>query len=387
MNVLMIGVGDAGLDDPGSDSVRRFFEYARLIGGRVDLIVDSPSGGKSEYGPLTVSRTGTGRWLFPAAAHRLGLAASRKNPPDVIASQDPFATALAGLWLRRTLPRPLLVQNHSSVMFNPWWIAERPVLFRALHLMARLLLPRADAWRVVNTRERRVYLDRLGLSADRVRVLPVPCDLAAFSGERTAESSARTRERLGIPLDAPLLAWAGRPVRFKRLPLLFRAFAGIRAQFPDARLVLAGRRALAQEDVDRAAHRAGIGESLTWSGELDHEGLAHLFRAADVFLYSSVYEGFGRVLAEAGASGLPAVATATAGAVDIIRDGETGFLVPLEDAPGLARRACDLIADRELRGRMSAAARKRIRTEFAPEPLYGGIVAQWRETAAAGLQP
>ena len=387
MNVLMIGVGDAGLDDPDSDSVRRFLEYARRIDGRIDLIVDSPNSGISEYGSLTVCRTGTGRTLFPAAAHRLGLAAARRNPPDVIASQDPFATALAGLWLRRTLQRPLLIQNHSSVMFNPRWIAERPVLFRALHLLARLLLHRADAWRVVNTRERRVYLDRLGLPADRVRVLPVPCELAAFSGERTAESSARTRERLGIPPDVPLLAWAGRPVRFKRLPLLFQAFAGIRAQFPYARLVVAGRKDLAQEDLNRAVHRVGIGESLTWSGELDHKGLADLFRAADVFLYSSVYEGFGRVLAEAGVSGLPAVATATAGAADIIRDGETGFLVPVEDAPALANRASDLLADRELHGRMSSAARKRIKTEFAPQKLYGGIVSQWRETAAAGLRP
>jgi glycosyltransferase involved in cell wall biosynthesis len=387
MNVLMIGVGDAGLDDPDSDSVQRFLEYARRIDGRIDLIVDSPNGGISEYGSLTVCRTGTGRTLFPAAAHRLGLAAARKTTPDVIASQDPFATALAGLWLRRTLQRPLLIQNHSSVMFNPRWTAERPVLFRALHLLARLLLHRADAWRVVNTRERRVYLDRLGLPADRVRVLPVPCDLAAFSGERMTESPARTRKRLRIPPDAPLLAWAGRPVRFKRLPLLFQAFAEIRARFPAARLVVVGRKALAQEDLDRAARRAGLGESLTWSGELDHKGLADLLRAADVFLYSSVYEGFGRVLVEAGASGLPAVATSTAGAADIIRDGETGFLVPVEDAPALARRAGDLLADREARRRMGAAARKRIRSEFAPEKLFDGIISQWRETVAAGMRP
>ena len=386
MNVLMIGLGDSGLDQSGSEPVRRHLEYARRIGGHIDLVVDAPAGGRTDFGALTVHRTGTNRVRFPDAAYRLALAAGKENPPDLITTQDPFATALAGFWLRRALRRPLLIQNHSCFLFNPHWIAERPVRFRAYHLLARFLLPRADAWRVVNTAERDIYIRRLGLPGGRVCVLPVPTDLAIFSKPRAAGAVSECRNRWRMPPGAPVIVWAGRPVRFKRLPLLFQAFAGIREKNPAARLIVAGRKELAQEDLDRAARNLNIEDALTWTGELAHSELADAFSIADIFLYPSIYEGFGRVLAEAGAAGLPVVATATAGARDIVEDGRTGFLVPIEKASALARRACELLADPVLRRNMGTAAHKIIPVKFPPEKMFDGIVSQWRETAAAGTR-
>jgi glycosyltransferase involved in cell wall biosynthesis len=378
----MLGVGDAGLDDPQGEPVRRHLEYARRAGGHIDLVVDSPRSGVSEYGALTVHRTGAGRARYPWAAFRLGMAAARQRPPDLITSQDPFATGLAGLWLRRALRRPLLVQNHSCFLFDRYWIAERPLFFRGLHLLARYVLPRADAWRTVNTAEARIYRERLGLPAEKVKVIPVPCDLAAYSGTRLEEAVVAARRRLALPADARLLLWAGRPVRFKRLPLLFEAFAGVRKDFPSARLILAGRRTLAQENLDRAAVRCGVEKSVVWVDGVSHDELAGFYGAAEVFLLSSIYEGFGRVLVEAGAVGLPVVATATAGASDILRDGVTGFLTAVENAGALAERTAALLADPGLRGRMGAAARARVGTEFDPQRLFEAVVAQWREVAA-----
>jgi glycosyltransferase involved in cell wall biosynthesis len=385
MNLLMLGVGDSGLDNPASEPVLRHMEYARRLAGHIDLIVDSPHSGSSDYGALTVHRTGVSRRSYLPAVDRQARIAARLHPPDLITSQDPFATALAGFWLRRALRRPLLIQNHSSFLFNRYWIAERPLTFRALHLLARLLLPRADAWRVVNTAERKIYLDRLGLPPDRVRVLPVPCDLSAFAREQIVDSAVRTRARLGFPDGAPVLLWAGRPVKFKRLPLLFRVFAKIRASVPAAKLIVVGRKNLAQEDLVRAAREYALGDSLVWLDEMTHAELAGMYAAADVFLYPSIYEGFGRVIVEAGAVGLPVVATATAGATDIVRDRETGYLAPIEGAPALASRALDLLARPELRARMGEAARRWIRVQFDPDRSLDAIVSQWRDVAAAGI--
>lgn len=381
MNILMLGLGGPGLDDPASESTRRHLEYARRAGGHIDLVADSPAGGTSDYGALTVYRTGAGRGGYLSAAFRAAREAASRNPPDVITSQDPFATAWVGLRLRRALRRPLLIQNHSSFLFNRYWIAERLLVFRALHLLARYQLPRADAWRVVNTAERKIYIDRLGLPADKVRVLPVPCDTKAFAGGRGAQSAAQVRIRYALPGDAPVVLWAGRPVKFKRLPLLFRAFTEIRATNPAAKLVLAGRKDLAREDLDRAGRELGMGESLVWTGELPHADLAGIFALADVFLHPSIYEGFGRVLVEAGAAGLPVVATRTAGAVDIVRDGETGYLAPIEDAPALAARAREILADPSRRADMGAAAQEWIRAQFDPDRAVDRIVSQWRDVA------
>jgi len=385
MNILMLGIGEAGLDNPASEPVRRHLEYARRMGGHIDLIADTPHRGATEYGALTVHRTGAGRGWYLAAAYRIAMEAAKQRPPDLITTQDPFATALAGLRLRRALRRPLLIQNHSSFLFNRYWLAERPVIFRALHLLARFLLPRADAWRVVNTAERKTYIDRLGLPADRVSVLPVPCDLTDFAQATPAADRAGLRNRLSIPADSPVILWAGRPVKFKRLPLLFRVFSELRRNFPAATLIVAGRKELAQEDLDRAARDPQSGESIIWTGELSPSDLAGMYASADVFLYPSIYEGFGRVMVEAGASGLPVVATATAGAADILRDGETGLLAPVEDASALAQRAGELLADPARRARMGNAAREWIRAQFDPDRAFDAIVSQWRDAAAKGL--
>jgi 1,4-alpha-glucan branching enzyme len=384
MNLLMLGVGDSGLENPASEPVRRHLEYARRAGGHIDLVVDTPHSGSTDYGALTVYRTGAGRGRYLPTAYAAAREAARIHPPDLIASQDPFATALVGLRLRRALRRPLLIQNHSSILYNRYWIAERPIWFRALHLLARSLLPQADAWRVVNTAERKACIDRLKLPADRVRVLPVPCDLKEFEAGRLTDAGAAARNRLSLPAGAQMILWAGRPVKFKRLPLLFRTFAEIRKDFPRAKLVVAGRRDLAQEGLDRVARDANLGESLIWTGELDRADLGEMYAAADVFLYPSIYEGFGRVMVEAGAAGLPVVATATAGATDIIRDGETGFLAPIENAPALAERVRQLLRDAPLRSAMGAAAQQWIRAAFDPNRAYDAIVAQWREVAAMG---
>jgi len=385
MNLLMLGVGDSGLGDPASEPVRRHLEYARRAGGHIDLVVDTPHSGTSDFGGLTVYRTGASRSRYLPTVYGMAREAARRRPPDLITSQDPFATALAGLWLRRALGRPLLIQNHSCFLFNRYWIAERPVAFRGLHFLARYVLPRADAWRVVNTAERKIYLDRLRLPAGRVRVLPVPCDLDDFKQERLADAGAKIRNRLSFPDGSPVILWAGRPVKFKRLPLLFRAFAELRKDFPRAKLVVAGRKDLAREDLDRAAREADLGESLVWTGELSRADLAGMYAAADLFLYPSIYEGFGRVIVEAGAAGLPVIATATAGATDIIRDGETGYLAPVENAPALAAHARKLLSAPELRLEMGAAARKSIRAQFDPNRAYDAIVSQWIEVAATGL--
>jgi glycosyltransferase involved in cell wall biosynthesis len=386
MNILMLGVGDAGLDDPRSEPVRRHLEYARRAGGRIDLVVDAPSGGVSDHGGLVVHRTGSGRLGYPSAALRLAREAAGRRMPDLIAAQDPFLTALAGWRLRRALRRPLLIQNHSSILFNPLWLSERPLFHRALHLTARMLLPRADAWRVVNTAERRMYVERLGLPAGKVKVIPVPCDLESSSSRLLTAAVERMRGRLRLPPDAPIILWAGRPVRFKRLPVLYAAFAKVRASFPAARLVIAGRRALAQEDLARREAELGIADLTVWVEDLAHAELAGLYGAAAVFLFPSRYEGFGRVLVEAGAAGLPAVATATAGATDIVREGVTGYLTPVEDAGALADRAGRLLADPGLRARMGADAREWVRAQFDPRRLLDDVVDQWRETAAAGVR-
>jgi glycosyltransferase involved in cell wall biosynthesis len=383
LNTLILGLGDSGWEDPAGESVLRHQEYARRAGGNIDLIIDSPRAAVYRHGGLTVYLTGVPRSQYVFAAQNLARQLARRQVPDVIAAQDPFGTALAGWLIRNEIRRPLLIQNHSSFLFNRYWLAERPFLFRMLHVVARFILPKADGWRVVNAEEKKIYTDRLNLPADRIRILPVPCDLQPFLAADLPRRAEKFRQITNVPEKVPLAVWAGRPVRVKQLPVLLDAFSRLLGEFPEAHLLLAGERRLAQEDLSRAEAR--IADRCRWIGAMTRPALAEAYAAADIFLMSSAYEGFGRVLVEAGAAGLPAVSTATAGAREIIRDGETGFLVPVGDSSLMADRTAHLWKDENQRGRMGRSARSHVLSKFDPEKAFDGIVAQWRDIAAGGL--
>ncbi len=379
MNILMLGVGASGLDDPRSEPVQRHLEYARRAGGHIDLIVDDPRPMSIEHGPtLRIQTTGTGRVSYFGRASALAQKSAREWPPDLITTQDPFLTAYAGLRLRRLLRRPVIIQNHSTFMSEPFWVRERPALNSAMRMLARVLLPRADGWRVVNTHEREYYLNQLHLHGERVRVLPVPCRIDSFlAGAKAAEVGQR-RAQMDLADGDRVILWVGRPVKVKRLPLLFSVFDAVRSNHPHSRLVLVGDPSLLAPDERREAAPAGT----VWAGAVAFDRLPAFYAMAEVFVSTSRYEGFGRVLVEAGAAARPAVATATAGARDIIRHGQTGYLEPAEDAQALAERVRALLDAPAHAQALGRAARDHVRSAFDPERAFEAIVNHWREVAA-----
>jgi glycosyltransferase involved in cell wall biosynthesis len=379
----MLGVGDAALEDARSEPVRRHLEYARRARCHIDVVVDSRRRREVEHSEaLRVLFTGGPRWAYPWAAFRDGIRAGREYPPSLVTSQDPFLTAWVGLFLRQRLGCPLLVQNHSSFYTSPEWVRERPLLFRAFRQIGRMALRRADGYRLVNSIEARYYIERLGLPPGRIRVLPVPCDLGRFVDPQDPRELSSRRTALGIEAGAPVCLWVGRPVRVKRLPVLLRAFRLIRMEVPQARLILVSNRTLAQEDLHYLQAKEQLGAEVIWVEAASFDDLPLYYQMSDVFLFSSAYEGFGRVLVEAGAAGLPVVSTRTAGAQEIVQDGRTGYLVDLEDAASLAERASQLLLHPDLRLQMGRAARDSVQERFDPDQAFEAIVGQWREMAA-----
>ena len=170
----------------------------------------------------------------------------------------------------------------------------------------------------------------------------------------------------------------------KNVRLLFRAYAAAKALRPGLpRLVLAGSSGPTEPDL-ALARELGIGAALELRGEVSEEALADLYRNAALFLLSSDEEGWGLVLAEAMASGLPVVATRSHGAAEIVREGETGHLVPIGDAQALAARALGLYDEPERAGRMRLEARRVAQATLSLEACGRRFVAGWRSLLAHG---
>jgi glycosyltransferase involved in cell wall biosynthesis len=236
----------------------------------------------------------------------------------------------------------------------------------------RLLRPRLRALIAVSDEERRAAVEDGVAPADRVFLVengvapeldaaPDPA-LVRFRGEGPLFGLvAGLRDQKGLPtlLDAlELLASRGRPVRFAIVgngPLE----AMVRARVQDPRL-------------------AAMTLLLPFAGRVEP-----YLAALDAFVLPSYWEGMPIALLEAAAMGLPAVASAVNGTVEVVEEGRTGLLVPAHDAAGLAEAIDRLAGDPSLRSAMGRAAREQAARRFAAQRMVDETEAVYRR--ALGL--
>jgi 1,2-diacylglycerol 3-alpha-glucosyltransferase len=383
LHVLMIALGDEVLTGWG-DTRERHLEYAQHV-AHLYMVVYSPRArGLSQTAlsdHLTVLPTrSASRPGFIRDAYRIGRDICRRTPIDLITTQDPFTTGLLGAWLRSRCGIPLQVQNHSDFFGNPYWIAERPIRHRVFNALGRWVLHHADTFRVVNHAERAKYIAQ-GLPPERIAVIPVPPRLERFTPEGPPGESRVLRTRLDIPSDSPVLLWVGKPGPAKRVSVLVDAFARVRRSHPDVHLVLVGDFSH-QPRVPAQVEQPDLAGAVHLVGKVDHEDLPAYYRLGTVYVHSSAYEGLGLVMVEAASCAKPVVSTRTAGAQEVVRDGETGFLCELEDPADLAARIITLLNNPARAAEMGAAGRVYVQEKFARARSLLAIIDAWRHTAS-----
>jgi phosphatidylinositol alpha 1,6-mannosyltransferase len=160
-----------------------------------------------------------------------------------------------------------------------------------------------------------------------------------------AKRSTRLRTALA-PAGELLVGYVGRLAVEKRLDLLTEV-----AGLPDVRLVIVG-----SGPAEAAARRAL--PSAVFLGQRCGEQLATIYASLDVFVHGGAHDTFGQTLQEAAASGLPVVAPASGGPLDLVQDGVTGFLVAPGDAGAMATAVAKLVTDPELRTAQGEAGRQ-----------------------------
>jgi glycosyltransferase involved in cell wall biosynthesis len=152
--------------------------------------------------------------------------------------------------------------------------------------------------------------------------------------------------------------------------LLLKAFAQTRHRFPNARLVL-----LTKDSVPPSLPLDGVQVMpLTWR----REEILDLYERADLFVMPSRLETWGDVFLEAMAFGLPCIGVTGQAMNEIIRHGETGYLVPPEDVPALSGALTDLFSDAGKRFEMGNAAREVVQREFTWDHVVNRLMPMLR---------
>src|SRR5690606_26675955 len=162
-------------------------------------------------------------------------------------------------------------------------------------------------------------------------------DTAVF---HPAADRAALRRELGLDPDAVLIGCFGRVRAQKGVDLLVEAALQVFPRHPRAQLLFSGRitpdnRGFADALIPRAS-AAGLGDRIRFLGEIPWDRVVQLYRTLDLFAAPARWEGFGLTPLEAMASGVPVIAARVGAYETLIRDGETGTLIPPDDAGALA---------------------------------------------------
>ncbi|HEY0605688.1 MAG TPA: glycosyltransferase [Herpetosiphonaceae bacterium] len=132
---------------------------------------------------------------------------------------------------------------------------------------------------------------------------------------------------------------------------------------PQIRIEIGGAGSL-RSAFEQRIHELGIGEQVTLRGRIDHAEVPGFLRSFALFAMPSRAEAFGVAALEAQACGLPVVASSVGGLPEVVRDGETGLLVPPEQPQALAEALLALIADPQRRVQMGAVGREWVRARY-----------------------
>lgn len=158
------------------------------------------------------------------------------------------------------------------------------------------------------------------------------------------------------------LLFIGRLGPVKGATLLLDAFAALRGRHPDARLTLVGD-GPSRAALEAQARALGIADVTHFTGYLSQNDVSGKLGEADMLALPSFAEGLPVVLMEALAAGIPVIASQIAGIPELVRNGETGFVVPAGDVEALTVRLDQLMSDPDLCRRMGEAGRKLVRSE------------------------
>jgi len=168
-------------------------------------------------------------------------------------------------------------------------------------------------------------------------------------------------------MGPPVVVLVGRLAEWKGQHIFIQAAARVRGRLPEARFQIIGSAMFGEEEYEKRiraqAADLGMEDSIEFTGF--RADVAHLIGASDILVHASITgEPFGQVVIEAMAAGKPVVATDGGGIPEIVRDGETGILVPMGDAAAMADAVVRLLLDPATALAMGQAGRRRVRDHF-----------------------
>jgi glycosyltransferase involved in cell wall biosynthesis len=260
---------------------------------------------------------------------------------SVVTSQDPSESALAGYLLKLRYKIPLQIQIHTDI-FSPYFWQES-LLNKIRVLMAKFLLPKADAIRVVSERIKNSLTNNLQpmptgrqVTTNNVSVLPIYVDI-----KKIQSAKVKVDLRKKYPEYDFIILMASRLTKEKNIGLAIEAMKDVVKKHPKALLLIVG------DGPEKS--NLQLEQNVKFESAVDAQTLFSYYKTTDLFLLTSNYEGYGRTIIEAMAAGCPVVMTDVGLAGELLVDDLDGLVVPVGDKAALAEAIQELIQNKEKR--------------------------------------
>ncbi len=307
----------------------------------------------------------------------------RAQRPDIVHSIMPKAgllCAIAGFICR------VPVRLHTFT--GQLWANKRFPVRQLLYLIDRLiLLLNTECLSDSPSQSELLRQHRISFRGMPLRVLGKGSlsgvDVARFDIAKVSDRAASLRTELGIDDRDFVFAFVARKSRDKGALDMIGAFARIVNLHPHAKLLFVGPD---ESNGELRSIRAVMPDAFNGVidiGKVDHHE-AYL-AISDVLCLPSYREGFGSIVIDAAAMGVPAIGTRIAGLVDSIEDGKTGVLVPAGDISKFAEAMLSMIEDPPRRIKMGVAARHRVEADFTADKLYASLRDYYLSQCAATI--
>ena len=309
----------------------------------------------------------------------------KKLDLDLIHVHSPFLLGRLGAKYARKLGIPLVFTYHTLYEQYVHYIPFARSLSKDLaQHISRSFSDRCDMV-IVPTAIIGEYLREIGVTAP-TSVIPTGINVEEFrKGDKNW-----LKKRFDLPEGEKILIFVGRLGQEKNINFLLECFWNVNKELPNTRLVLVGS-GPEEDNLREKAQECGIADKVTFTGLIPPVDVIHCYAGSDLFVFTSVSETQGIVIAEAKASGLPVVAVDAFGVSEMVENEEDGFLTEL-DLEKFSRKILLLLKDPALYKKMSRQAMinaEKLSTENCTDALeycYRQALSAAKERAGRGEQ-
>ncbi|MDI6644414.1 MAG: glycosyltransferase family 4 protein [Methanobacteriaceae archaeon] len=286
-----------------------------------------------------------------------------KHDYDVIDAQT-YAPLIPGFLAAKIKGIKVIGTIHdvSSAGTDQW------LIFPGLAMLLEKILVKLPFNKIITVSysTRNALIENYGVNPKRIQVVHNGVDLELIDSVKVDEKYKNS------------IIYVGRLAPHKHVDDLISALKSLRNQIPTIKLKIVGN-GIEKENLAKMVTTLGLDNNVEFLGELDYKDVILEIKKSNVLVLPSTREGFGMVLAEAGACKVPVIAYRTGGVVEIVEDGKNGFLVESRDIGGMAEKIQFFISNNDITNQMGLYGYKKVENFFKWNRIVKTLIKIYRD--------